>query len=310
MKSFFKLLLAVLLTLFVGVGLYVGNLIYTELMTAPWATVLGVNDDSHDMTAITHLEQENGWEPVSITAPDGAHLAGTYIEAPEESHKTVIMLHGIYHNRGMSATYVPVYRKLGYNVLLIDQRGFGDSDGNGTTWGIHEIDDIDSWVMWVKSRDSQAVIGMHGVSLGAAMELLYAQTDEGKNIAFYVADSSYGDVLNMAISKLESIRADSQLIPLVKVISPFVQIATWYHTGHILNYYDPGEAVREMTSPVLFIHGSEDTLVSPDEAVALYENCRSLKKNLYICPGASHAMAYTTNPEAYENEVGRFLNAI
>lgn len=310
MKTFFKAVLIAVLIVIIGAGLYTGNLIYTELMTAPWATVLGVQDNSRDMTAIKAAEKANGWEEVSITAPDGAKLAGTYIEAPSPSHKTVIIFHGIYHNRGMSLTYVPMYRKLGYNVLLVDHRGFGESDGEGTTWGIHEIDDIDSWVMWLKSRDSNVTIGMHGVSLGAAMELLYSQTEEGKKIAFYVADSSYGNILNMAVSKLESINSDSPLIEGVKVITPFVEVVTWYHTGHILDYYDPGDAVTHMTSPVLFIHGSEDKLLSPDEAAALYENSGSLKKYLYMCPGASHAMAYQTDPDAYEKEVRDFLNNI
>ena len=307
MRKFVKAMALAVLIVGLAGGLYVGNLIYTEFMTAPWDVVLGVNDDSRDMSVIKAAESKYRWKEVFITAPDGTRLAGTYVPAARDLHKMVIIFHGIYHNRGMSLTYVPMYRKLGYNVLLVDHRGFGESGGRGTTWGTNEIGDINAWVTWLRTKDAQVKIGMHGVSLGAAMELLYAQTDGGHTIAFYVADSSYGNIMSMATGKLESIRFESPLIKGVKIITPFVEAATWFHTGHVLDYYDPGVAVKHMTSPVLFIHGADDTLVPPEEARALYAACTSQKKEIYFARGASHAMAYQTDAGEYEQKVYQFL---
>ena len=285
MRKFVKAMALAVLIVGLAGGLYVGNLIYTEFMTAPWDVVLGVNDDSRDMSVIKAAESKYRWKEVFITAPDGTRLAGTYVPAARDLHKTVIIFHGIYHNRGMSLTYVPMYRKLGYNVLLVDHRGFGESGGRGTTWGTNEIGDINAWVTWLRTKDAQVKIGMHGVSLGAAMELLYAQTDGGHTIAFYVADSSYGNIMSMATGKLESIRSESPLIKGVKIITPFVEAATWFHTGHVLDYY----------------------LVPPEEARALYAACTSQKKEIYFARGASHAMAYQTDAGEYEQKVYQFL---
>ena len=166
MSKFFKAMALAVFLVGIAGGLYVGNLIYTEFMTAPWDVVLGVNDDSRDMSVIKEAESKHSWKEVFITAPDGTRLAGTYIPARRDLHKTVIIFHGIYHNRTMSLTYVPMYRKLGYNVLLVDHRGFGESDGEGTTWGTHEIGDIDAWVKWLRSRDAWRFLrGSDGTSV-------------------------------------------------------------------------------------------------------------------------------------------------
>lgn len=52
MRKFVKAMALAVLIVGLAGGLYVGNLIYTEFMTAPWDVVLGVNDDSRDMSVI------------------------------------------------------------------------------------------------------------------------------------------------------------------------------------------------------------------------------------------------------------------
>ena len=69
----------------------------------------------------------------------------------------------------MCLPYVSMYRNMGYNVLLVDLRGHGESGGEHTDWGLSERGDLDQWVQWLKKRDSSVHIGMHGVSLGAGM---------------------------------------------------------------------------------------------------------------------------------------------
>ena len=96
MSKFFKAMALAVLIVGLAGGLYVGNLIYTEFMTAPWDVVLGVNDDSRDMSVIKAAESKYRWKEVFITAPDGTRLAGTYVPAARDLHKTVIIFHGIY----------------------------------------------------------------------------------------------------------------------------------------------------------------------------------------------------------------------
>ena len=207
MRFFFKIvkiLILFLLLAFVGAGFYAGNAAYETMLTAPWEKILGVTKQTADLSRIHRREQKDGWQPVEIRSADGTKLRGTYIENSRSSDRTVILLHGLYQNRSMCIPYVDMYRDMGYNVLLIDQRGHGESGGSHTTWGLRETDDLDAWTEWLRGKDGGVKIGMHGISLGAAMALIYSGTERGKNISFYVADSAYGGMMELGKDKISA----------------------------------------------------------------------------------------------------------
>ena len=114
--------------------------------------ILGVTKQTADLSRIHRREQKDGWQPVEIRSADGTKLRGTYIENSRSSDRTVILLHGLYQNRSMCIPYVDMYRDMGYNVLLIDQRGHGESGGSHTTWGLRETDDLDAWTEWLRGK--------------------------------------------------------------------------------------------------------------------------------------------------------------
>ncbi|WP_337383290.1 alpha/beta hydrolase, partial [Acidaminococcus timonensis] len=194
---FFKYLVALVLVLLLGVGAYAGNTAYQQLFNQPWDKLLAIENHRNNLDTIHMLEQKYGWQRVSVHSGDGTRLQGTYIENPSGSHDTVIILHGLYQNRTMDVPYARVYLARGYNVLMPDIRGHGESGGETNDWGIHDAEDMDSWVALLKQQDPQVSIGFHGISLGAAMSLIYAGTPQGRAMKFYVADSSYGNVLEL-----------------------------------------------------------------------------------------------------------------
>lgn len=214
--------------------------------------ILGVTKQTADLSRIHRREQKDGWQPVEIRSADGTKLRGTYIENSRSSDRTVILLHGLYQNRSMCIPYVDMYRDMGYNVLLIDQRGHGESGGSHTTWGLRETDDLDAWTEWLRGKDGGVKIGMHGISLGAAMALIYSGTERGKNISFYVADSAYGGMMELGKDKISAYTGDPRFLWGMDLVEPFFQSVLWLRSGKTLSDIDPLEAVRRMTAPVLF----------------------------------------------------------
>lgn len=210
----------------------------------------------------------------------------------------------------MCLPYVSIYRNLGYNVLLIDLRGHGECGGSHTTWGLHEMEDLDAWRAWLKGKDKTMEIGMHGISLGAAMALVYSGTENGKNISFYIADSAYGNLMELGKDKLSAYTGDTRLLWGMDVVEPFFQGVMWMRSGKMLADIDPLEAVQRMTSPVLFLHGGADTLIPPKTAEELALASGSRKKEIFIFSGAGHAMEMATNETAYRETIHVFLESL
>lgn len=302
-------LLLALLAL-VSAGFYTGNVVYEQLFYQSWDQALGIPNHRQDLDRIHYLERYYDWDRVAVSSKDGTKLQGTYIEAPEESHKTVIILHGLYQNRTMSVPYIGIYRRLGYNVLLPDVRGHGESEGNTTDWGVHAVEDLDSWTALLRQEDPDVEIGFHGISLGAAMSLIYAGSPQGHQAKFYVADSSYGDVLELGQEKLLNYTGDQRLLLGMRLINPFFQASMFYHTHKTLKDVDPASQVEHMTSPVLFLHGTRDELIPMEVGENLVNRSTSQNKKLVLFQGSAHAVALATNPRDYRRTIRNFIRAL
>ncbi len=305
--SVIKALCTLAVAAVLGAGLYIGNMTYNQLMDSPWDQILGIRNQTGDLHVIHEAEKKYGWRPVEVEAKDGTMLAGTYVSGGNDDHRTVILLHGLYSNRSMMVPLIPMYQKLGYNVLLIDLRGHGESGGEHTMWGMKEVDDLDAWMEWLKARDPRVLVGMHGISLGAAMSLLYSGTDNGQNLLFYVADSSYADLMSLGKEKVYAWSGDERMLLSMDIINPFFQAAMFIHTGKLLHNIEPIDAVANAKAPILFLHGGSDTLVPPSAAQELGDAASSNRKEVRIFEGAGHAAEYAANPGAYERIVSNFV---
>lgn len=124
--------------------------------------------------------QERPHEDVFTPGLDGARLHARLYRVPN-AHATVILCHG-YHSRAehdFGAQFPALYASGGCNLLLIDERAHGLSEGKCPTFGQLERYDIAQWVHWVREHSRvQRPIALYGVSMGAASVLLAAQLPE------------------------------------------------------------------------------------------------------------------------------------
>lgn len=310
MKSFLKFIFSLALIIFIGIGLYAGNFAYEAIMDSPWDEILGIHNSRYDLQDIHEAQARYGWRPVSVVSSDGTKLAGTFIDSGRSGSPTVILLHGLYQNRGRCLPYVPIYRSLGYNVLLVDLRGHGESGGDHTDWGLHDADDMNAWTSWLRQMNPSMRIGMHGISLGAAMSLIYAGSKEGHDLSFVVADSSYGNLMELASGKLIRYTGDERLVWGLNALNPFFQAVMFVRDGKILHNVDPIYTVTKMTSPVLFLHGTMDTLIPFGTAHELYDACASSDKKLVLFEGATHADEISFNHQQYISTIHEFLHTL
>ncbi|MBI6872038.1 alpha/beta hydrolase [Clostridium aciditolerans] len=307
-KKKYKLILSVaivLLSIVNLIGLYFGNMYYQNICKISINranTDIGYYKNSFNFKRFETLESYD----ISIESSFGYKLAGTYIFNPKPTNNTVIIVHGITASRWESMKYADMYLDMGFNVVVYDSRYHGKSGGNDISLGFFEKTDLDNIVKWVRWVNPNAILGVHGESLGAVTALLQANLDQTKkNVSFYVVDCPYSD-----ISELLSMKLAGDEKPHLGLASGFIlfyaNMIALNKSGFSLYAVSPIKAIKNIKTPIMFIHGSNDTFIPASMSLELYLE-KPGPKTIYISPDAEHAMSYFINKAEYTAKVKQFL---
>ncbi len=240
-------------------------------------------------------------EDVEIVSHDGLRLRGKYFEsvpgAPIE-----IMIHG-YRGSGERDMCggVPRAFSLGRNVLMIDQRAAGRSDGHIITFGVKERLDVADWVDYVCDRfgPEQQII-LTGISMGAATVMLCSEMPLPENVVGILADcgfSSAPDIIKKVLRQLH--------LP-IWLFYPLIRLGARLYGGFDPERSRPIEAVKNARIPIIFIHGENDDFVPCSMSHDCHGACASRKAILTV-PGAGHGLAFPVAPDDYLSALNEFF---
>ena len=73
---------------------------------------------------------------------------------------------------------------------------------------------------------------------------------------------------------------------------------------------DPVDLVRDVTCPILFIHGAVDDSVPLIDVQKLYHAGDNPSNRLWVIDGADHTRAYKTSPSNYVDKVTSFFESL
>lgn len=234
---------------------------------------------------------------VRITSIDGLRLSGYVLESHPESSRWAIIVHGYTVSLHVSTQYIDMFERKGFNVLLIDQRRHGNSQGKYTTYGFMEKYDVECWVNWIiEHYGENSVIGLHGQSVGGGTVIEYLSIAH-PNVKFVVAECPYSDLTELLRHQIKVLN-NLPVYPLL----PLVNIQMQKRAGFRMQQVSPLRAVRYSSMPLLLIHGTQDNFVPTHMSQSLYEHKKGPKRLLLI-EGAGHANAYAVDPQRYADEV-------
>ncbi|WP_342555395.1 alpha/beta fold hydrolase [Paenibacillus sp. FSL R7-0652] len=242
-------------------------------------------------------------ETVTIQSHDGLKLYGIWLPAKEESDQTVILAHG-YSGKGREmAGFARFYAEtLGYNVLMPDDRGHGQSEGDVIGFGWLDRKDYVQWVNWVLERVGKiADIVLHGISMGGATVLMTGGEELPAQVGAIVSDCAYTSVeeeLTFQLKQLYKLPA----FPFIPVTS----LITRWKAGYSFQEASALKQLAKVNVPVLFVHGEADMFVPTEMVYRLYEACPTDKELLTI-PRAGHGTAFQVDRDKYKSVLGAFL---
>lgn len=299
------LVMAVVLLLVVNtVGLLAGAVFYNEFCVIN--TRAGLERFNPLQAKLAAGRRNKGWQDVAIVSRFGYVLKGTYLPSPTPSNRTVVFLHGITASRLMGLWYADLYLDEGYNVLLYDARAHGESGGSAATWGFYEKYDLDQWIDWLQERQPYGVIGVQGVSMGAATALEHAGLNQSsRRVSFYVADSAYSDLEELLTQQIgATIPGYSSLW--VKALLKYSSAAAYLDSRFYYHEVSPLRAVSHVTTPILYLHGEADALVPVAMCSQLFAATQG-RSEMHTFPGVGHAMAIFTQKAEYRRLLHDFL---
>lgn len=250
------------------------------------------------------LKQAEEWlekikkEEVYITSSN-IKLHGLFLD--RGSDRSVILVHGYGASLKYRVQDAPFYYNNNFNVLLIDLRTHGKSEGKYVSLGKFEALDLLEWINWLNKRTNNSKIILDGVSMGAATVNMASCLNLPKNVVFAVSDCSFTTMRDelRAMYKRFYIVPDWLLIGLGEGYSRWFGKFSLYKSG-------PIDCVKNANIPIIFIHGTGDKLIPPQMADKLFEACTSDKKLVKI-EKAGHAMSFCYNRKACESAILEFI---
>ncbi len=257
-----------------------------------------------EMERIYQQLNDRPCEFVSIESKDGLTLSGRYYHV-KDGAPLDIGFHGyrshpiVDFSGGAELSF-----QMGHNVLLVDQRAHGKSDGRTISFGILERRDLLCWVDYAINRFGENTkILLYGVSMGGATVLMASELELPENVKGIIADCPFVKPLDVILHV-----GKKTSFPRV-LIKPFAILGARICGGFDLLETDGVQAVRNTKVPILILHGENDHYVPCEmSAEALEANPAMVRR--FTFPGAAHGISYLTDTDRYHKIVREFVSQV
>ena len=238
-----------------------------------------------------------------VVMPSGYKAHAIYLYAAKPTDKTAVVVHG-YKVRAEGMLHIAYLynHDMGYNVLLPDLYGHGESEGDHIQMGWKDRWDVIRWSEVADDVFPHTQQVLHGISMGAATVMAVSGEKTPDYVKCFVEDCGYSSVWDEFAAQLKE-QFGLPSFPLMNTTSELCKLKYGWSFAEAQQI----EQVRKSTKPMLFIHGDKDDFVPYRMLQPLYEAKTKGKKSIFIAKGSIHAMAYRDHHEEYTQKVKEFL---
>ncbi len=230
---------------------------------------------------------------------DGHKLWVGFVPGNPENKHYVILSHGYTSTRYGTYKYAALWRKMGYNCVVYENRGHGVNAPAVTTFGIHESRDLMAVIEDTYERYGKDIhIGLHGESMGSGLQVMALK--HKPTVDFIVNDCGYSEILPVLRWKVK----DGFHFPgwLADIASPFGRLLYGYWFQDVR----PIDCLKENEIPICFVHGTSDTFTHCWHSEKMYEVNKGYKE-LHLFEGAEHAECVVVDVVRYQTMLEAFV---
>ena len=256
-----------------------------------------------EVLAGINLIRQGGAEDIYLRSYDDLRLHGQLLQQPN-AKGTLLLFHG--YRSGWPVDFsisLPYYYSLGYNLLVVDQRAHGQSEGTYIAFGVQERHDAVTWAEYAAMHfGPEHPLFLGGLSMGATSVLMAAGLKLPASVRGIIADCGFTSPAEIMKSVLH---AHCKWLPAAPLLA-FVNIFTTLFAGFSLKEASTTQALAAATLPVLLIHGTSDSFVPACMSQQAYDACAS-QKELVLVDGADHGCSYLVDRTRVQAALAAFL---
>lgn len=227
------------------------------------------------------------------------HTLDAWLLATPSPKGTVLLFHGYTAKKSDLIEEALAFNELGYDALMVDFYGSGNSDGSSTTIGYLESEDVANTYGYMERKGAKNII-LFGASMGA-VAIAKAVSDHGIEPSALILECPYGKLLTTVKNRFHIMGVPSLGFAELLVFWGGVQNGYW---GFSMNTIEFAKHIR---TPTLILAGKEDKRANFEEVEAIYENLSGVKK-LRLFEGAGHEPYLDRSPTEWKTEVNAFLS--
>jgi len=233
---------------------------------------------------------------------DGLNLYGEYINFGFD--KCAVILQGRSESLLYCYYFADVYVKNGYNILVVDIRAHGLSDGKYLTAGIKESDDLVLWIKLINEKYHITDFTLHGICVGAsaAVYTYVKLKNEGSGLVKRIVT----DGLFYSFSALFERHIKRFKTPAFPALQS-IFFLTFMLTKARLFSETPIKYMKDIDIPFLFIWSAEDFFCVRSKSEALFEACASKHKEICFFPEGRHSHVRSSQEAEYDEVIAQFL---
>ncbi len=222
-----------------------------------------------------------GAQDVWLQTSDEVQLHGWHVAADGESKWMTLYLHGNAGNITHRADHLAAIREAGSEVLIIDYRGYGKSDGSPTEAGMYRDAEAAYQYLLEEGYEADRIL-IHGESLGTAPAVDLAAR---KACAGVILEAPF-----------PSARAVAQTV--LPFIGPLVTSGL-----------ETASKIKQVEAPVLIMHGDRDEVIAYRLGREVLETA-NMPKELWTVEGAGHNNIVQVGGRRYVEKLREFYAAI
>jgi len=301
------LIIAIIILVLLFLYLTIGEICYRLCLKRHSIAEKVVNYEVDAIAAKLYKIDYDWWnkydfKKVCVIGHNGAKLYPLFLKV-NDSKKVAIVIHGYFARYVEMNKYAEMFLDFGYNLVITQNLGHGESEGDcvGMGW-LDRLDILKIIDKIIKKFGDDCEIVIFGLSMGGATVCMLSGEKLPKNVTHLISDCGYTN----AYDEFKFFISNIVPIPFWLTMILFNDYAR-LRCGYSLKEADSVKQLPKCKVPILFIHGKDDRVVSYEMMDKLYYATPKYLRHKKSFSKAGHAECLPAYEKEYKETVLKFL---